>query len=295
MMTGMAFREIWAADFEFRAPPGHTPEPHCLVAKELISGRTVRLWQDELGAAAKPPYGTGPDSLFVAYYASAEMGCHLALGWEIPTNILDLFAEFRNLTNTETLQCGAGLLGALVYFGLGGIEALEKQSMRELAMRGGPFTAGEKTALLDYCESDVEALARLFPKMLPHTDLPRALLRGRYMAVAAHIEQNGVPVDTRTLARLRENWGWIQDRLIAAVDKDYGIYDGRTFKLERFERYLAASKIPWPRLPSGRLDLKDGTFEEMAKCHPALAPLKDLRATLSQMKLNDLAVGPDGP
>ena len=31
----------------------------------------------------------------MAYYASAEMGCHLALGWKLPVNILDLFPEFR--------------------------------------------------------------------------------------------------------------------------------------------------------------------------------------------------------
>ena len=141
MTGGEPFREIWAADFEFRAPPGHNPEPICMVAKELISGRTIRLWQDELRAAAKPPFDTGPDTLFVAYYASAEIGCHLALGWDIPANILDLYAEFRNLTNGIPTPCGAGLLGAMSYFGLGGIQALEKDSMRELAMRGGPFTA----------------------------------------------------------------------------------------------------------------------------------------------------------
>ena len=90
--------------------------------------------------------------------------------------------------------------------------------MRELAMRGGPFTADEQAALLDYCETDVDALARLFPKMLPHIDWPRALIRGRYMAAAAHIERNGVPIDTKTLTRLRENWDRIQDRLIAAID-----------------------------------------------------------------------------
>ena len=112
-----------------------------MVAKELISGRTVRLWQDALRAAAAPPFDTGPDTLFVAYYASAEIGCHLVLGWDIPANILDLYAEFRNLTNGLTISCGAGLLGAMSYFGLGGIQALEKDSMRELAMRGGPFAA----------------------------------------------------------------------------------------------------------------------------------------------------------
>ena len=141
--------------------------------------------------------------------------------------------------------------------------------MRELAMRGGPFTAGERAALLDYCETDVEALARLFPKMLPHIDWPRALMRGRYMAAAAHIERNGVPIDTKTLTRLRENWDRIQDRLIASIDAQYGVYDGRTFKLERFERYLTANNIPWPRLPSGQLDMKDDTFREMARAYPA--------------------------
>ena len=214
-MTVEAFRETWAIDFEFRAPPGHNPEPLCMVAKELLSGRIIRLWQDELRAAASPPFDTGPNILFVAYYASAEIGCHLALGWDIPVNILDLFTEFRNLTNGLPTSCGAGLLGALSYFGLGGILALEKDSMRELAMRGGPFTAEERTDLLAYCETDVEALARLFPIMAPRIDWPRALLRGRYMATAAHIERNGVPVDTKMLARLRENWGDIQDALIA--------------------------------------------------------------------------------
>ena len=107
MMTGgMPFGKIWAADFEFRAPPGHNPEPICLVAKELISGRTIRLWQDELWAASRPPYDTSPDTLFVAYYASAEIGCHLALGWDIPANILDLYTEFRNLTNGLPLHAG---------------------------------------------------------------------------------------------------------------------------------------------------------------------------------------------
>ena len=35
---------VWAADFEFAAPPGGRPVPLCLVARELRSGRLVRLW-----------------------------------------------------------------------------------------------------------------------------------------------------------------------------------------------------------------------------------------------------------
>ena len=196
----LPFAEIWAVDFEFGAEPGENPEPVCLVARELRSGRKLRLWRDEFGA--EPPYPNGPDVLFVAYYASAEIGCHLALGWPAPQRVLDLFTEFRNHTNGIPTASGAGLLGALAYYGMDSIGTAEKDEMRDLILRGGPWTDAEQEAILDYCESDVEALARLLPAMLPDVDLPRALLRGRYMAAAARMERNGVPIDTDTFELL---------------------------------------------------------------------------------------------
>jgi DNA polymerase-1 len=159
------FRAIWAVDFEFSAPPGERPMPICLVAWELVSGRKLRLWQDALMARRQPPYPTGRDSLFVAYYASAELSCHLALDWPLPASVLDLYVEFRNRTNGLPLPCGAGLLGALVHYGLGSVEAAEKESMRTLALRGGPWSAAEQQALLDYCESDVAAVTKLLEVM----------------------------------------------------------------------------------------------------------------------------------
>ena len=84
--------------------------------------------------------------------------------------------------------------------------------------------------------------------MLPHINLPWALLRGRFMKAVALIEWNGVPIDTTTLALLWQYWVDIQDDLIAAVDADYGVFDGRSFRLERWERWLVAHGIPWPRL-----------------------------------------------
>jgi DNA polymerase I len=106
-----AFREVWAVDFEFVAPPGERPTPVCLVARELKSGRSIRLWRDQFGPF--PPYAVGADCLFVAYYASAELGCHLALGWPMPARILDLYTEFRCQTNGLPTVAGRGLLGAL--------------------------------------------------------------------------------------------------------------------------------------------------------------------------------------
>ena len=101
----------------------------------------MRLSKDELESLEQAPFPVGENALFVCYYASAELGCFLALGWELPARILDLCAEFKCLTSGLTLDHGRGLLGALSYYCLDSMDAVEKSEMRELAIRGGPFTA----------------------------------------------------------------------------------------------------------------------------------------------------------
>ena len=148
--------------------------------------------------------------------------------------------------------------------------------------------------LLDYCETDVVALSKLLPAMLPKIDLPRALLRGRYMAAAAKIEWDGIPIDVDTLSVLRSNWSAIQDQLIVSIDRNYGIYDGRAFKTKRFEAWLKMKDIAWPRLSTGNLDLSEDTFHQMARSHAEIAPISELRHSLSRLRLSDMAVGSDG-
>ena len=288
-----AFREVVVVDFEFTTTPGERPRPVCLAARELRSGRRFRLWQDQLIGRPTPPYATGPDVLLVAFYASAELGCYRQLGWDMPERVLDLFTEFRDRTNGLPTPAGSGLLGALAYFGLETMGATEKKEMQEAIGSGIWEGRFEPEAILDYCEADVEALARLLPVMLPRIDLLRSLLRGRYMAAAAAMEHNGTPIDVEMLGRLRQGWTAIQDQLIAAIDADYGVYDGRTFKLDRFERWLAAEGIPWPRLESGQLELSDDIFRQQARAYSRVSPLRELRHYLADLRLNDLAVGSD--
>jgi DNA polymerase-1 len=286
------FKEIWLVDFEFGAKAGDIPEPVCLVAWELRSRRKLRLWRDQFDAT--PPYSTKCDALFVAYFASAEISCHLALGWPVPERILDLYVEFRNHTNGLPTISGSGLLGALAHYGLDSIGAGEKDEMRDLVLRGGPWSDSEGLDVLDYCESDVSSLARLLPAMLPKIDLPRALLRGRYMSAVARMEHNGVPIDVPTLDLLQQHWTNIQDALIADIDTTYGVFDGRTFKGYKWAAYLIKHNIAWPRLESGRLDMSDDTFRQMSRSNPLVAPIRELRSSLSEMHLSDLAVGRDG-
>ena len=132
MFAALPFREIWLVDFEFIATDGERPSPVCMVAREAKTGRLVRLWRAELAGLSAPPFSLGPDTLYVAYYASAELGCHLALGWPIPVRILDLFTEFRCATNGLPTPQGVGLLGALVHHGLDAMAGAEKDAMRGL-------------------------------------------------------------------------------------------------------------------------------------------------------------------
>jgi DNA polymerase family A len=298
MLETLPFRAIVPVDFEFdfggHASPeeagrsGERPRPTCMVAKELKSGQTWRRRRGEFDST--PPFSTDASTLFVAYYASAELGCFRALGWPTPARILDLFTEFRSLTNGLTTPAGNGLVGALIHFNLDTIGTLEKDTLRARILRGEPCCP----EFLDYCTTDTNALERLLPAMLPGIDLPRALLRGRYMAAAAAMEFNGVPIDVPTLTALRRHWHDIQDQLIRAIDVDYGVFEERTFKVDRFEKFLADQGIPWPRLESGALDLSRDTFRQMAKSYRVIAPLYELRHALSEMRLHDLAVGSDG-
>jgi DNA polymerase I len=302
MFELLPYLAIVVADFEFEFGghatfedanrSGERPRPVCMVAKELRTGQEWKLWRGEFGPA--PPFPIGPHSLFVAFYASAELGCFRALGWSKPVNILDLFTEFRDRTNGLATPAGAGLVGALTYFGLDTIGSQEKDELRLLILAGGPWSASERAEILDYCATDIAALERLLPAMLPRIDLPRALLRGRFMAAAAATEWAGTPIDVPTLTRLRASWEHIQDDLIAEIDGAYGVFDGRTFKVSRWAAYLARNNIPWPMLESGQLALDKDTFRQMAAAYPAVAPMHELRHALSELRLNDLAVGRDG-
>jgi len=290
-----AFEEVWAVDAEYSAAAGCRPTPICVVAREARSGREIRLWHDELANLKTPPFRIDDRSLFVSYAAAAEFSVFHALGWSAPARVLDLFVEFRALTNGLGTPSGAGLLGALVYHGLPAMEGAEKKAMRDLAIRGGPFTDDERQALLAYCGEDVAALERLLPRMLPRIDLPRALLRGRYGWAVASMEHRGIPIDVPMFEHLRRRWEQIQEALVAEVDARYGVFNGTSFKREKFAGWLMAQDIPWPRLESGQLDLKDDTFRAMAKAHPAVAELRELRSALGMMRLfDDLAIGPDG-
>jgi hypothetical protein len=293
---GLPFGEVWVLDFEFISESGARPSPVCLVARELTSNRLLRLWRDKFDT--RPPFRVDEHALFVAYFASAEWGCFAVLGWPPPARVLDLYAEFRARTNGTVLPAGRSLLGALSYYGIPSITSQEKRANRDLVLRGGPWSAGERAEISDYCQTDVDATAALFDRMLPSVratrqGLGQALLRGRYTQAVARMEHVGVPLDVPRLHRLRTHWPWLKAELVQRVDRDFGVYEGPTFKEELFADWLTQHGIPWRYTSTGRPQLDQDTFRDMAKTYPQLQSLHELRHALAELRLEDLAVGPD--
>jgi hypothetical protein len=298
VFSWIPFREAWAFDFEYIASPGNRPDVVCLVAKELRSGRQIHLWRDQL--TERSPFPIDKDVLFLAYFASADLGCFLELGWPLPRRIIDLFAEFRVRTNGLPLPDGRGLLGALTYHHVPGITSDEKRAGRDLVLRGPPWSDAERRDVLDYCQTDVDVLGPLLERMWPHITateqgLGQALLRGRYTAAVARMEHAGVPVDVHRLQLIRSHWADLKLKLIAEIDADYGVYEGTSFRSGLFASWLQEhGVVDWPRDPHGRLLLDKDTFKEETELHPELLPLKELRKCLSGFRLERLAIGADG-
>jgi DNA polymerase-1 len=297
-LARLPFRKLYAVDFEYSGSDGEIPSIVCMVVQDLRSGEVSRYWQNDLQKMKTPPFETGEDIALVCYFAPAEVQSMLALGWDLDVSIIDLFTEFRCQTNGNPNVGRNSLVSALQFNRLDHLIPKEKDSMRDLILSGGPWSKGQRSAILAYCEQDVVALGPLLNAMLKRVpwselQLNQVLLRGRYMKAVGAMQHRGIPFDLDLLNTLNANWDAIKLKLIAKVDTQYGVYVDGTFKEALFETYLSHKQIPWPRLESGRLALDRDTFSNMSKRYPAVQPLHELRKTLGELKLNKLAVGRD--
>jgi hypothetical protein len=293
----MKFAEEWFVDFEYYAPPGELPSPLCMVAYERNRKRLVRLSRGEF--PRKPPYSAGRDALFVAFAADAELLCHYVLGWPFPENVIDLHVEYLNYSNyierdDEIIE--SSLLSVLTEFHVGYITSAEKEAGRALAMQqGGPRTAEEWLRLVTYCEEDVKPLEKLYRKLVGPGNLQQAIERGRYMKSVAMTQAIATPIDVKRLEEFRAKWEPMKRLLVSEMDQNLHVFDGAKFDNARFINYLNRRGWLWPLTDVLKLPKTDKkTFKEKILTYPELAPLHELKSTLSLMKHESIAVGSDG-
>ena len=295
----LPFQKIYAIDFEYYGDAGEVPKIVCMVVQNVHTGEISRVWRDELRNMKTPPFETEEDIVILTYFAPAEIQSMLALDWSTNVSVIDLFAEFRCETNGNPNIIRKRLVDALSHYHLEHFIPEEKEAMRSLILSGGPWTKDQQEDILHYCEQDVLALAPLLNAILEHQNwsdlrLNHALLRGRYMKAVGSMQHRGIPIDIDLLRDLAIHWEQIKIELLETVNVDFGVYVDGSFKEALFESYLAREGHAWPRLNSGRLALDKDTFSSMSKRYPIVQPLHELRKTLNELKLNNLAVGADG-
>jgi DNA polymerase I len=291
---------VWHVDFEFREDATHHPVPVSMHAYEQHTRAEIVLWQDELRAYRHAPFETGLNSLVVAYAVNAEMSAFLALGWPFPCNLLDAYVETIAAINGNAeiwpLKKRPGLLEALELYGFAPeMSRDEKDRIRRLILEHTEYTPEQRREIQPYNRQDVIETVKLLCALAPAIDLPRAILRGRYMAAVACMEWLGLPIDQHYLKLLLANWERLQLHYIRR-DDEFGLYDGTSFRMERFEDLISARGWDWPLTVQGRPERKLKTLGKQARRYPDLAKLVRLQTQIAELRISDLAntVGADG-
>ena len=310
------FGSIVVCDFEYEVEPGDLPNVLCMVAyvldQNLRHVRTIRLWRGEFGPT--PPFDVGPNTLFVAYSAWAEMTCFKTLGWKFPEYIFDLHTAYLAASNIlrpyepdeARKKIRKRLSDACRAYGLEGWERIDKEVIAKAIADGswrGRYSPEEVVA---YCDEDTRMEARLLRALLigrhglPPADTDRVLHWSNYSAkCVALIQARGMPIDMVLWNLVQENRAAVIEALRRQFDPSYDsddpIYNAEgEWSYERFERWLISVGIyTWPRLETGKLDISSDAFRIMSYL-PGIESLHALRDCIGFIVRARLPIGRDG-
>jgi DNA polymerase I len=313
------FAQTVVVDFEYEVSDGNLPNPLCMVAHVLDENlrhvRTIRMWREELLASTRLPFNLGPNTLFVAYSAWAEMTCFKVLGLQFPVHIFDLHTAYLAASNillpydpdeeNKRKKPRKRLSDACRAYGIEGWERIDKEAIAK-AIGEGRWREYGQEAVFDYCEEDVRMSVKLLRRLLlgsaqfPAADVARVLHWSNYSAKSiALIQARGIPIDTTLWNLVQENKAAVIRELLRQFDPSHGdndpIYtpDGE-WSYARFEQWLLRNGITyWPRLDTGKLDIDSDAFRSMYH-QPGIEALHALRDSIGFIAKARLPIGADG-
>jgi DNA polymerase family A len=310
------FGQVIVADFEYEtaAPPqreGDLPNVLCLIVYVLNDNlqhvATHRLWRGEFGNS--PPFDIGPDTLFVAYNASADLECFQVLNWKFPIHVYDQYTAFLATSNIllphdpdeKRARPSKKLPDACRAYGVNGWENIDKAHIAA-DIGNGLWRKYGRDGVLNYCEEDVRMSTELFRRQVcdPRINTESIIHWSNYSSkCVAQIQARGMPIDMFLWNLVQENKAAVIHELVKTFDPSYGsefqVYSSEgEFSYERFERWLASvGVVSWPRLDSGKLDLEGDAFRLMYHV-PGIEGLHALRDSLRVVAGAKLPIGRDG-
>ena len=129
------------------------------------------MWRGDFGPA--PPFDIGPDTVFVAYSAWAEMTIFLTLGWKFPVHIFDQHTAYLAASNMLLAydpdevrkRQPKDLAAACRAYEIEGWENIDKKEIARDIGEGRWQKYGHE-GVFNYCEEDVRMSVRLLRKQL---------------------------------------------------------------------------------------------------------------------------------
>lgn len=275
---------IYFVKFAYRISPGDPPAP----VSGMLYNEDHKRWEpiNDLNSSG---IQWDENPLLIGYDMTRDLICLKQLGITIPAQVLDLRAEYRcQVSGTDAMEHDA-FHQAVSQSGNQFVPALfSSYDLEELSITGDLDTDRIDNALKHQIRSQMALLEHLGPGI----DIDAACSRGRFICAAAEIEAHGIPIDVEQYERIRDNRERIIQTVVSEYDK-YGIYEGTSFRTEKFIDFLKRSGIDWPRNRKKGIQLTQKTFEEMGEKHPEIKAIAHLRKMVSQLNRFELPIGSD--
>jgi DNA polymerase I len=235
------FGGLVICDFEYEAAPGELPNVLCMVAyllnENLQHVHTIRFWRDDFGTT--PPFDVGPDTLFVAYSARAEMTCFKVLGRPFPAHVFDLHTAYLAASNVllphdpdeVRRKPRKRLSDACRAYGIEGWERIDKDTIAK-DIGEGRWRDHGREQVFAYCEEDVRMSMQLLraqlqgrPGLSP-ANVELVLHWSNYSAKStALIQARGMPIDMALWNLVQENKAAVVGELLRQFDPSQGSDD----------------------------------------------------------------------
>ena len=158
--------------------------------------RTIRMWRGEFGST--PPFDIGPDALFVAYSAWAELTCFMSAGLAISSHVFDLHTAYLAASNIllpynpdeVRKRQRKRLSDACRAYGIEGWERIDKPAIAEAIGEGRWREYGQEACLriLRRGREELGEAAACAAAPLLRPARPHATARRRRSARAALVE-----------------------------------------------------------------------------------------------------------
>jgi len=284
-------RHIIACDTEYIPQEGLNQRPVCVCYEDLMTGNRGQVWCGD-GISTPCPWPTGPRTLLVLFAAEADCKTFIALGWELPTAVVCLYTEYKNLRNGGP-RAGEGLLDALHSFGYKVRTHAAKEACRDLVLQGH-WTPEERTRVLEYCSDDVRDTKLLWSVMKNKISFPHAIIRGRFLPAVARMEVLGIPMDAGLQKAVRDHSREMLTVVAQEVSTAVPVINGLTVKRKLFTQWISHHGWNWPLTPTGLPKMDDDTLRDLSFLHPGIPLLRDYirfeRITSGQA----FPIGPDG-